>query len=268
MNLYINSKTHLVVLFAASLLLVSCATSKQVAYFQDSQVGQKQEMVQSGPITVQPQDQLSIVVSSREPQITSMFNLPYISQGISGSSGTSSGQQIMGYTIDSEGNIDFPVLGKISVAGLSREAISAKIKDQLIERKLIKDPVVTVNFLNLQYSVLGEVSHPGQFDIKKDKVTILEALSQAGDLTIYGQRDKVYLTRMDNGSRTTYRVDMRSSDIYKSPAFYLHQNDMIYVEPNKVRANQSTVNGNNVRSVSLWLSIASFLTTLGILIFN
>lgn len=160
------------------------------------------------------------------------------------------------------------MIGDIHVAGLNREEITTKVKEELMKRELVKDPVVTVSFLNLQFSVLGEVNHAGQFNINKDKITLLEALSMAGDLTIYGKRENVYLTRQNKGTRITYKIDMRSTEMYKSPAFFIQQNDMIYVEPNKVRANQSTVNGNNIQSVSIWISIASFLTTLGVILFK
>jgi len=142
------------------------------------------------------------------------------------------------------------------------------VKEMLIDRNLIKDPIVTVVFSNMTFAVLGEVVRPGQYVIEKDQMTILEALSKAGDLTIYGMRDKVFLIRENKSDRVTYQMDLRSSQLYNSPAFYVQQNDVIYVEPNGVRANQSTINGNNIRSVSLWISITSLLTTIAVLIFK
>lgn len=255
-----------------SWLTASCATTKNIAYFQDEQIGWEQEVAEPSLIRIKHKDMISIVISSKDPELAALFNLPRIQHtaGLpnNGLFNTSQNGQILGYTVDSNGDIDFPVLGKLHISGLSREEIARFIKEQLISKDLIKDPVVTVDFLNLSYSVLGEVLHPGQFGIAKDKVTILEAISSAGDLTIYGKRDKIYLTRLSDHSRITYSIDLRTGDFYNSPAFYVQQNDVIYVEPNKVRANQSTVNGNNVRSVSLWMSIASFLTTLGVLIFK
>ena len=249
-------------------LLVSCASYKKIVYFQDEQIGKQQVLNQGKPITVKPEDMISIVVTCREPQLTAMFNLAYVSQGIGGNASSIDQNRISGYTVDSEGNIDFPVIGKISVEGLNREEIKNKVKDELVKRELVKDPVVTVSFLNLQFSVLGEVLHPGQFSISKDRVSILDALSMAGDLTVYGMRDKVNVTRFCGGGRVTYQLNIRSTDIYKSPAFYIKQNDIIYVEPNKVKANESTVNGNKGQDVSVWISIASVLTTLGVIIFR
>ena len=128
--------------------------------------------------------------------------------------------------------------------------------------------VVTVEFLNFKISILGEVSNPGTYNIKGDKVTLLEAISMAHDLTIYGRRDQVYVIREQNNTRTTYRVDLRSSDLFNSPAYYLKQNDIIYVQPNKVRSGQSTINDNSMKSASFWISIASLLSSLGVLIVN
>ena len=165
------------------------------------------------------------------------------------------------------GNIDFPVLGHIHVAGMTREEIALCIKEELISKNLVKDPVVTVEFMNLTVSVLGEVANPGRFNIDKDRLTLLDALSMAGDLTVYGKRENVLVQREENGKKTLYRVNLNSGyDLYASPVYYLQQNDIVYVEPNSVRARQSTVNGNNVRSTSFWLSLASLLTTITVLI--
>ena len=125
--------------------------------------------------------------------------------------------------------------------------------------------MVTVQFMNFKISVTGEVTSPGVFDISGDKITIFEAISLARNLTIYGRRDGVYVIREQNGSRTIYQVDLRTVDMFNSPAYYLQQNDVVYVEPNKVRAGQSTINENNLKSVSLWVSIGSFLSTLATL---
>lgn len=141
------------------------------------------------------------------------------------------------------------------------------IKEELISKNLVKDPVVTVEFMNLTVSVLGEVANPGRFNIDKDRLTLLDALSMAGDLTVYGKRENVLVQREENGKKTLYRVNLNSGyDLYASPVYYLQQNDIVYVEPNSVRARQSTVNGNNVRSTSFWLSLASLLTTITVLI--
>ena len=169
-----------------------------------------------------------------------------------------------GYTVDSQGNIDFPVLGQLHIAGLMREQVAQLIKDQLISRKQVNDPQVTVEFTNLSINVMGEVNKPGRYAFDRDHITLLDALSMAGDLTIFGQRDSVKVIRAnDLKENTTYVVNLQKADeLYASPAFYLQQNDVVYVAPNEYRARQATVNGNNVRSTSFWISIASLAASL------
>lgn len=255
----------------------SCSAPSHVTYFQDLRPGEsEQKVIAATEIKVRPGDKLSIIVNSRDPQLTQLFNLPYVTQQIgqvsaSKSSGSVSGssQGISGYTVDEQGMIDFPVLGKLEIAGKNREEIAAFIKEELLSKNLVKDPVVTVEYMNLCISVLGEVNSPGRYSIDRDKVTLLDAISMAGDLTIYGKREKVLVLREEEGVQHVYGINLCSAEhLYTSPAYYLRQNDVVYVEPNNVRARQSTVNGNNVRSTSFWLSLASFLTTIGVLIFK
>jgi len=211
---------------------------------------------------------LSIVVSSKNPELAAMFNLPIVSYQAGSEMARTGYQELTGYVVDEQGNINFPILGSLHVAGLTRWQLQNKIKDELTKRDLLKDMVVTVEFLNFKISILGEVSNPGTYNIKGDKATLLEAISMAHDLTIYGRRDQVYVIREQNNTRTTYRVDLRSSDLFNSPAYYLKQNDIIYVQPNKVRSGQSTINDNSMKSASFWISIASLLSSLGVLIVN
>lgn len=258
-------------------MIVGCKAPENVVYFQDLRPGES-EITLPAPleITVRPEDKISIIVNSRDPQLTDLFNLPYVSRQLGVSSrynynsySGSTSQGVSGYTVDANGDIDFPVLGKIHVAGMRREEIATHIKNELITKNLVKDPVVTVEFMNLCISVLGEVNTPGRFNIDRDRVTILDALSMAGDLTIYGKREKVLVLRQEGDLQRVYGINLTSGEhIYTSPAYYLQQNDVVYVEPNNVKARQSTVNGNNVRSTSFWISLASLLTSIGILIFN
>ena len=274
-----NKRTPFVyfLLFAVTcaLMLGSCGTPKQVVYFQDLKPGETEiKLPEVKAITVRPEDKISIIVNSRDPQLTDLFNLPYVSRQLGQSLRTngvtaSSNQGVSAYTVDAEGKIDFPVLGKIYVAGMKREEIAECIKSELIKGNLVKGPVVTVEFANLCISVLGEVNSPGRFSIDRDRLTILDALSMAGDLTIYGNRSKVMVLRQEGNTQRVYGVNLTSGNhVYTSPAYYLQQNDVVYVEPNAVKARQSTVNGNNVRSTSFWISLASLLTSIGILIFN
>ena len=138
----------------------------------------------------------------------------------------------------------------------------------MVYRKWLNDAIVTVDFMNFKVSIMGEVTAPGTYTINSDKVTVLEAIAMAKDLTIFGERDRVFVIREEAGERKTYQLDLRSAEIFNSPAYYLKQNDVVYVTPNKVRAGQSTINENSMKSVSLWVSIASLLTTVGVLVVN
>lgn len=255
--------------------LVACSTPARITYFQDLRPGEsEQQVVAATEIKVRPGDKLSIIVNSRDPQLTQLFNLPYVGQQIGQGSVTSNAtssnsQGVSGYTVDEQGMIDFPVLGKIEIVGKNREEIAAFIKEELLAKNLVKDPVVTVEYMNLCISVLGEVASPGRYSIDRDKVTLLDAISMAGDLTIYGKREKVLVLREEYGVQRVYGVNLCSAEhLYTSPVYYLRQNDVVYVEPNNVRARQATVNGNNVRSTSFWISLASLLTTIAVLVFK
>lgn len=264
------------ILAVAILALTSCATPKGVVYFQDLHGDTTLKAEKAEPIRLQPMDQISIIVNSRDPQVTSMFNLPHYStrlgqtQSMTSTDGNvtvSSQGGISGYTVDSQGYIDFPIIGKILVGGMTREEVTEKIKEELIDSRQIKDPVVTVTFMNLGFVVLGEVNRPGRYKIDRDRFTLFDALSLAGDLTINGQRDNITLIRHDGQKDHTYTLNMLDAhQLYSSPAFYVQQGDMIYVTPNDKRIRESTVNGNNVRSTSFWISLASLATSVAVLV--
>lgn len=256
-------------LLAASVILLgACSTSKNITYFQDLRPGES-ELTLAAPveIKIQPKDKLSILVNSQDPRLTNLFNLPIFTQQIGQEGNTGSSRGVSGYTVDTDGNIDFPVLGQLHIAGMTREEVAAYIKKELQSHDLIKDPVVIVEYMNLSISVMGEVNRPGRYNIEKDELTILDALSQAGDLTIFGKREKVLVLRKENGKQRVYGINLCSGEhLYTSPVYYLQQNDVVYVEPNETKSRQSTVNGNNVRSTSFWISLASLLTSIAVLI--
>ena len=263
-------KRLLAALIVAAGMLASCAAPTKIVYFQDTAEGNLSANVVPTQIRFCPEDEISIIVNSTSAELMNQFNLPYVTRrfgqgGGTGSSvaGSSGGVGICGYTIDSEGNIDFPVIGKIHLAGLTRSEVAALIKKELQTRDLVKDPVVTVDFMNLTISLMGEVAHPGRYSISRDHVTILDALAMAGDLTINGRRENVRVIRQEGDVQKTYILDLCSmDDLTRSPAYFLCQNDIVYVEPNSMRARQSTVNGNTVTSASFWISIASLAATL------
>ena len=255
-------------LFSMILLMASCDVSKRITYFQDIQEYELASSSDEQPapeIRLRPEDKISIIVNSKVPELTALFNLPYTARILGPTSenvyGTNQGTS--GYIIKADGTIDFPVLGAVQAAGKTRDELAIHIKSELINRNLVNDPVVTVEFVNLQFAVMGEVKAPGSYKITRDHITLLDALSMAGDMNINGRRDNVLVLRPDDsGKLIAHIVDMRSFDSVKnSPAYYIHQNDYIYVEPNRKRANESTVNANTVQSASFWISVVSLLAS-------
>ena len=255
-----------------ALLLASCASIENINYFQDAQKFNISVPVQPSMITIQPKDQVFIFVKCSDVELTTLFNLPYVTQRLGQTTGSSASAAsypngIVGYTVDQTGYIDFPVLGRIRIQGLTREQTADFIKNALISRELALDPVVTVDFANLSVAVLGDVKAPGRYFIDRDDFTILDAIARAGDLNITGIREKVIVLRMEDNVQKSYFVDLTSAQsLYTSPVYYLQQNDVVVVNPNDKRARESTVNGNNVRSSSFWISIASLAASVATLI--
>ncbi len=232
----------LLVLAICAVLLSSCKTQEKILYFQDVQLNKNEPVVGSRDIRLQPKDQISIIVNSKDPQLAALFNLATSSNQVGSAGGLTTGQaKVSGYTLDDKGEIDFPVFGKLKIGGMTKAEVAEHVKTSLIEANLINDPVVTVEFMNLYVTVLGEVNSPGKYMISKDQITLLEALSMAGDLSIYGIREGIYVIREENGQRITYKTDIRSKNLFASPAYFLKQNDVIYVEPNKTKTKNSRI---------------------------
>ncbi len=260
-------KQLFVVLGLALVLFSSCRTREKVLYFQDIQNGGIYPTQTVTPLKLTMGDKISVIVtSSATPELAQRFNLPVVTLQ-AGTTSNSYSNQISVYTIDENGNIDIPTLGRVQVSGLTRSEAGEKIQSML-RAELLRDAVVTVNAFDQFVTVMGEVNKPGRVNINKDNLTILEALGQAGDLTIQARRDRVLVLRQEGGETHSYYVDLRSKDVLNSPVYNLKQNDMIYVEPNNIRMGQSTYNENSIRSISTWLSVSSVLISLGILIFN
>lgn len=252
-------------------LFSSCKTPKNVAYFQDV----TEDVVvlpSSGEIKIAPNDKLNIMVKTMDPALSALFNLTYVTDRIGENismnnsmgtyNSTIAGSGVSKYTVSPNGTIDFPVLGEIKVAGMTRSELSGFIKGELMGRDLAKDPIVTVEFTNMGVSVLGEVKNPGLYAINQDQISILEAISLAGDLTLEGKRENITVLRENNGEVKSYRVDLTNfKDLSQSPVYYLQQGDVIYIEPIDLKKRQTTNNGNNVLSTSFWISVASLLTS-------
>lgn len=264
----ISRKNVIFAVCAFVLMLSSCAAPQNIAYFQNKVVDQPEEIDKHAGIVIQPKDMLSIVVSSRNPELVVMFNLPVVSYQAGSEVVTSGYQRLMGYVVDNEGYIDFPVLGPIKVSGLTRWELSELIKDKLVKEGLLTDAVVTVEFMNFKVSVIGEVSAPGTYTIEGDKVTILQAISLARDLTIFGQRENVTVIRERDGQRIIYEVNLCDADLFKSPAYYLQQNDVVYVQPSEIKARQSTTDEKALRLTSILVSSGSLLVSIASLIVN
>ena len=232
-------------------LLASCSAPKEVLYLQDITSLKEEVIDKNYEVIIHKDDLLAILVNSKDPELALPFNMPLVTYQIGAQ--TTAQQRLLGYLVDQNGDIDFPILGKLHVEGLTRMQVTELIKQKLMEEDLIKDPIVTVQFLNFKVSVMGEVARPGTFDISGDRITLLEALSMAG-------RDRVAVIREKDGKRRILYHDLRSSDIFQSPCYYLQQNDIVYVEPNKAKTGQSRINSNN--SVGVWLSAVSVLASI------
>ncbi len=254
-----------VLIAVAAAALVSCNpnTWKNINYLQDVEGNSAVEMAVNKGIIIQPQDQLSILVSSRNNAVAAQFNkvsaMTYV--GSEMSVGGSGQGRVTGYVVDNEGNIDFPQLGRLHVAGLNRWQLQDMITERLVQDGLLTDANVTVEFMNFKISVLGEVTGPGSYAIAGDKITIFQALAMARDLTIQGRRDNIKVIREQNGVRQIHELDLRDSSVFTSPAYYLQQNDVVYVTPNDVRAGQSTINENYFKSAGFWMSLGSMAIT-------
>ena len=263
------NKTKYLLLLLATLFIASCSTPKDITYFQDTWEGDTYAIAKDLDIRLQKGDKLTVVVHSRDPQLSQMFNLPVQAQRVGMTTDVSNSQRMSAYTVDESGNIDVPNVGTIMVAGLNRSQVAQTVKNKLVEQDLVKDPVVTVEFDNMFINVLGEVNKPGRYALTKDRVTVLDALGMAGDMTIQGERRFVKVLRHEGETRKAYTLDFtKMAQVVNSPAYYLQQDDVVYVDPNAYRKRQTTVNGNNARSTATYISLASLLTSIAVLIFK
>jgi polysaccharide export outer membrane protein len=215
-------------------LLSSCASTRKIAYFNDIQDSAVIASKGSLEPVIQKKDILSITVSSLSNEATIIFNAPNLPITPNASTNPNA-PQTAGYLVGEDGNIKFPVLGDIPAAGLTQKQLENNITQQLIDKKLLFDPIVSSRFLNFRVTVLGEVNHPGVITAPSEQISILEAIGQAGDLTIYGLRDNVMLIRQVGPDKIIKRLDLNSSKILQSPYYFLKSNDVIYVEPGRAK---------------------------------
>lgn len=267
-------KRYSYILILLTLLLVGCVAPKNVAYFQNAEYIRGMTLQSESPFRLRPKDKINIVINSTDPMLVQQFNLTSSSSTMrplgnnsapitSVGNFSSGGSQILAYTVDEQGDIDFPVLGKVAVEGRTRQEVAAYLRNRLIERNLVKDPIVIVEYVNLAVVVLGEVNRPGRVDVMKDYFTIIDAIAAAGDLTINGRREDVMVFRAVDGEDQTFVINLCDrQDVLTSPAFYLQQNDVVYVSPNNRRKREFRTAGNTFNQPSFYFSLASLLATI------
>lgn len=250
-------KNKIYILLTLMLMVTSCVPKKEIVYFQGAQ-NFNNSSSNYEPL-IQNDDVLYINISAKQPKAAEPFNLDNLS--LEGSSNSSFGVQKQTYLVDNFGNIDFPVIGTLSVAGFSVKGLKDLLKERLAI--YLKDPVINIRIMNFKVSILGEVLRPGTIIADSERITLIEALAKAGDLTLYGKRDNILVIRDFQGIKTFNRIDITRADFVNSPFYYLDQNDVVYVEPRKSKID-STAIGSNVTSI---ISILGFaLTTLFIII--
>lgn len=238
-------------LVLSTFFISSCSSNKKIVYLQDIQPNISMAVQEPQPIKFEEGDQITIIVHSRDAEVAKVFNV------------LGKGGEHSRYIVDDDGYVEMPVLGRIKVAGLTRDEAAREIKYKLLESRMVKDPMVTIDYSGMGYTVLGEVRSPGRKEIDRDQITLLEAIGDAGDLTIDGVRENILVLRTENGMQTPYRVNLLDTrSLYSSPVYYVQQNDVIYVEPNEKKSNQASVNGNNLLTPGFWMSTFSFAASL------
>lgn len=256
-------KLFLPFLFAALVLMLgSCGSAKKVAYFQNIDTLNLANSRGLYDAKIMPKDMLSITVNTTDPQASLPFNL---SLGGGSQTGSGSGNN-QTYLVDNDGNIQFPVVGRIKVAGLTKSQCEDAIRAQVLPYLAkTENPVITVRMSSYHVTVIGEVGSPGVIPVTTEKMSIIEAIATAGDLTIYGKRDNVLLIREDaNGQKSQHRLNLNDANIINSPYYYLQQNDVLYVEPNSAKRQSSTIG----QSTTLWFSVVGIITSVASLVVN
>ena len=249
-----------------AVVMASCTSYKNVPYLQNAEeIMAAQAELPLYDAKIMPKDLLTVTVNTTDPEAAAPFNMTVQTAQNLATSRTSYSQPVLQqYLVNNEGSIDFPVLGTLKVGGLTKNEAEDMIREKL--KPYLKEvPIVTVRMSNYKISVLGEVARPGTFTVSNEKVNVLEALAMAGDLTIWGMRDNVKLVREDAaGKREIIELDLTNAEIITSPYYYLQQNDILYISPNKTKAKNSDVG----QSTSLWFSATSILVSLASLLYN
>lgn len=243
------------VLFVVTLAFITaCKPQKDLNYLKDIEDIAVETSIKSTANTIQPGDNLEIMISAEDMEVVAPFNQNYSSSNSGAGSmprNTNTDRQPAYYTVDSNGDVTMPILGQISTTGLTNEEFRSKLTGML--RTYVKTPVVAVRTVNFKVTVLGEVARPGTYTVPDGNITLPSALGLAGDLTIYGERDNVLIVRNENGQTTKERINLTSAEYLSSPFFYLKQNDLIYVSSNETRQKASNLDPN----ISIYIAVAS-----------
>ena len=259
-----KNKTVILTLLAV-LALSACNVQKRIVYIQDAVVDDPVTVAENNQIRIKPLDRLTVVVSSKDPELAAPFNsastyTSLVGAMVSSSVNNSSALQIR--TVTPEGLLEMPIIGTVECEGLTRSELAKAIADKIRDGGYISDPNVNVQFADMRISVIGEVARPGRYDITRDNITLFEALALAGDMTLYGVRSDVAVIREVGGQTTVEHLDLRNKDIFASPYFYLQQGDIVYVKPNRYRAATAEINQNR----TFWLSIVGTLVSISTLV--
>lgn len=251
-------------------LLSSCASHKRIWYMQDAQPFTPEQIIQNGQIRIKPLDRLTVIVSSKNPELAVPFNSWSSFNAMSGtgagtySAANSTASSVQIRTVDENGILEMPIIGNVVAKGKTRGELAKEIAHKIISGGYINDPSVNISFADMKIAVIGEVARPGYYELTRDKVTIFDALAMAGDLTVWGVRGDVAVAREVDGIRTIEYLDLTSKDLFQSPAYYIQQNDVIYVKPNRYKAQSGEISQNRsfyISLVSIALSVATLIVT-------
>ena len=262
-------KSRLLIMLIAAATLFSCTPTKDngLAYFKDlatTTSGSLPNVQGNYPIRIQPDDELVISVTSSVPQATAAYNVPMDNPATRSGILTTTQPRTQTYIVDEQGDIMMPVLGRLHVGGKTIPEITSMVSAMVSEN--VKDPYVRVDIVNFGIDVLGEVRNPHRVVTGQQYFTVLDALAACGDLTEFGQRDRIYVIRTEDGQRNYHRMDLTSSEVFNSPYFYMRQNDVVYVEPNKIRIDNSKYNQNNAFKLSVISTVVSSVSVIASLI--
>ena len=255
-----KSKNFIFLFFVV--LMSSCVSKKDIIYFQNDEIDQSR-VSNSYKTIIKPDDALQIVITSLDTEAVRPFNLAAVSYSTTSNAAIGVAQQ-QTYLVDNKGEIDFPVLGKIKIGGLTREELITLLKDKLSPDYILK-PNINIRIANYKVTVLGAVDKPGSYTIPNERITLLEAIGLAGDLNISAVRNNILVQREENGQKVQYRVDLLSKNMFTSPVYYLQQNDVVYVEQNYASIQSASSNSNTSLIISISSVLVALLTSISFL---